>query len=106
MCLLWVLLQFVVLALYWDVPPISSEEGTGMVEIKPEDDEEEVLLIVSDEEPLLTHRAVNSDQSENSNLSGMQTVHGASTALRPLKPLKSFSGSTGERAGMTARPEQ
>uniref|UniRef100_A0A8C6SEJ1 Si:ch211-38m6.6 n=1 Tax=Neogobius melanostomus TaxID=47308 RepID=A0A8C6SEJ1_9GOBI len=27
MCLLWVLLQFVVLALYWDVPPLSSTEG-------------------------------------------------------------------------------
>ncbi|TNN54347.1 Major facilitator superfamily domain-containing protein 8 [Liparis tanakae] len=92
MCLLWVLLQFVVLAFYWDVPPISSQEGTGLVEIKPEDDEEEeVLLSGSDEEPLLTYRAVNSDRSENSNLSGVQTVHGASTAS---KPLESFSGST------------
>uniref|UniRef100_A0A8C2WRK5 Major facilitator superfamily domain containing 8-like 2 n=1 Tax=Cyclopterus lumpus TaxID=8103 RepID=A0A8C2WRK5_CYCLU len=81
MCLLWVLLQFVVLALYWDVPPISSEEGTGMVEMNQEDDEEEVLLIGSDEEPLHTYRAVNSDQLETST----STV---------LKPFKGFSAST------------
>uniref|UniRef100_A0A8C4DBP4 Major facilitator superfamily domain containing 8-like 2 n=1 Tax=Dicentrarchus labrax TaxID=13489 RepID=A0A8C4DBP4_DICLA len=55
MCLLWVLLQFVVLAMYWDVPPISSEGGA-----------EEVPLMGSDEEPVHTYRAVNSDQLETS----------------------------------------
>uniref|UniRef100_A0A8C2WW81 Major facilitator superfamily domain containing 8-like 2 n=1 Tax=Cyclopterus lumpus TaxID=8103 RepID=A0A8C2WW81_CYCLU len=80
MCLLWVLLQFVVLALYWDVPPISSEEGTGMVEMNQEDDEEEVLLIGSDEEPLHTYRAVNSDQLETS----------TSTVLKPFKGFTCF----------------
>ncbi|KAM8851236.1 major facilitator superfamily domain-containing protein 8-like [Spinachia spinachia] len=79
MCLLWVLLQFAILALYWDVPPISSEEGTAMLEMKREaDDEEEVLLIGSDEEPLPTYRAVNSDQLEASTSSGMRPVSGAS----------------------------
>ncbi|XP_031710272.1 major facilitator superfamily domain-containing protein 8 [Anarrhichthys ocellatus] len=91
MCLLWVLLQFVVLALYWDVPPISSEEGTAMVEMKEEDDdEEEALLMGSEEEPLPTYRAVNSDQLETSTSSGTQPVHGASTLL---KPFKGFSAS-------------
>ncbi|XP_068427668.1 major facilitator superfamily domain-containing protein 8 [Clinocottus analis] len=82
MCLLWVLLQFVVLALYWDVPPISSEEGTVMVEMKREDEEEEeeVPLIGSDEEPLHAYRAVDSDQSESSASAGR-------------KPFKSFSAS-------------
>ncbi|KAK9538931.1 hypothetical protein VZT92_004071 [Zoarces viviparus] len=86
MCLLWVLLQFVVLALYWDVPPISSEEGMAMVQMKEEDDdEEEALLMGSEEEPLPTYRAVNSDQLETSALSGTQPVHGASMLLKPFK---------------------
>ncbi|XP_028449889.1 major facilitator superfamily domain-containing protein 8 isoform X2 [Perca flavescens] len=79
MCLLWVLLQFVVLALYWDVPPISSEGGVVMVEMKQsQDDEEEVLLIGSDDESVHTYRAVNSDQLETSASSELQLVHGAS----------------------------
>ncbi|KAL6104248.1 uncharacterized protein ACO6RY_14012 [Pungitius sinensis] len=79
MCLLWVLLQFAILALYRDVPPIGSEEGTAMLEMKREaGDEEEVLLIGSDEEPLPTYRAVNADQLEASTSSGMRPVRGAS----------------------------
>ncbi|XP_033960144.1 major facilitator superfamily domain-containing protein 8-like [Pseudochaenichthys georgianus] len=65
MCLLWVLLQFVVLAMYWDVPPLSSEGDAVMLEIKREEsDEEEVPLMGSDDEPVHTYRAVNSDQSD------------------------------------------
>ncbi|XP_068557812.1 major facilitator superfamily domain-containing protein 8 [Cebidichthys violaceus] len=91
MCLLWVLLQFVVVALYWDVPPIGSEEGTAMVEMKEgDDDEEEVLLMGSEEEPPHSYKAVNSDQLETSTSSGTQPVHGASTLL---KPFKGFSAS-------------
>ncbi|XP_040027108.2 major facilitator superfamily domain-containing protein 8 [Gasterosteus aculeatus] len=79
MCLLWVLLQFAILGLYWDVPPVSSEEGSAMLEMKQEaDDEEEGLLIGSDEEPLPTYRAVNSDQLEASTSSGTRPVRGAS----------------------------
>ncbi|XP_037312970.2 major facilitator superfamily domain-containing protein 8 [Pungitius pungitius] len=79
MCLLWVLLQFAILALYRDVPPIGSEEGTAMLEMKREaGDEEEVPLIGSDEEPLPTYRAVNADQLEASTSSGMRPVRGAS----------------------------
>ncbi|XP_054452598.1 major facilitator superfamily domain-containing protein 8 [Anoplopoma fimbria] len=88
MCLLWVLLQFVVLALYWDLPPISSEEGTVMVEMKQEDDdddEEEVLLMGSDEEPLHPYGAVNSDQLETSTSSRMKPARGASTFSNPFK---------------------
>ncbi|XP_074506780.1 major facilitator superfamily domain-containing protein 8 [Sebastes fasciatus] len=91
MCLLWVLLQFVVLAMYWDVPPISSEGGTAMVEIKQQeeenDDEEEVLLMGSDEEQVHTYRAVNSDLEETSASSEKQPVLGVS------KPFKRFSAS-------------
>uniref|UniRef100_A0A8C7HEN8 Major facilitator superfamily domain containing 8-like 2 n=1 Tax=Oncorhynchus kisutch TaxID=8019 RepID=A0A8C7HEN8_ONCKI len=59
MCLMWILLQFVVLALYWDIPPISSEEGgiaVGVIE------EEEPL--VRTEETLETYGTVWDDQIE------------------------------------------
>uniref|UniRef100_A0A3Q4MB47 Major facilitator superfamily domain containing 8-like 2 n=1 Tax=Neolamprologus brichardi TaxID=32507 RepID=A0A3Q4MB47_NEOBR len=75
MCLLWVLLQFVVLAMYWDVPPISCEGGATMMEMKQEEVEEEVPLMGSDEEPVHTYRALNSDQLETSTSSDMQPIH-------------------------------
>ncbi|XP_042283560.1 major facilitator superfamily domain-containing protein 8 [Thunnus albacares] len=86
MCLLWVLLQFAVLAMYWDVPPISSTEGgAAMMEMKQEEDEEEMPLMGSDEEPVHTYRAVISDQSETSASSEMQPFHGASAVSNPFK---------------------
>ncbi|KAF3699096.1 Major facilitator superfamily domain-containing protein 8 [Channa argus] len=86
MCLLWVLLQFVVLAMYWDVPHIISEEGAVMMEMKQEEgDEEEVPLISSDEEPVHTYSAVNSNQLETSTSSEMQQVCGASEISSPFK---------------------
>lgn len=95
MCLLWMLLQFVVLAMYWDVPPISSEGGAVMVEMKREeqDDEEEVPLMGSDEEPVHTYRAVSSDQLETSTSSEMQPFHSTSAVSNPFK---NFSASRGE----------
>lgn len=97
MCLLWVLLQFVVLAMYWDVPPISSEGGAVMMEMKQEEegcDEEEVPLIGSDVELQHTYRAVNTDQLESSTCSSeAQPVHGASADSNPFK---NFSVSGGE----------
>ncbi|KAJ4936262.1 hypothetical protein JOQ06_000861 [Pogonophryne albipinna] len=86
MCLLWVLLQFVVLTMYWDVPPLSSEGDAVMLEIKREEnDEEEVPLMGSDDEPVHTYRAVNSDQSDASASSDMQPVHGPLSAPNPFK---------------------
>ncbi|XP_013994830.2 uncharacterized protein [Salmo salar] len=59
MCLMWILLQFVVLALYWDIPPISSGEGGIAVgEI-----EEEVPLVRAEETPE-TYGTVWDDQIE------------------------------------------
>lgn len=59
MCLLWLLLQFVVLAMYWDVPPIGSVgEEEVMLEMKRErgeQEEEEAPLMGSDEEPASTY---------------------------------------------------
>lgn len=62
MCLLWLLLQFVILAMYWDVPPVSSVgEEEVMLEMKRERsdrEEEEAPLMGSDEEPASTYSAV------------------------------------------------
>ncbi|XP_060899654.1 major facilitator superfamily domain-containing protein 8 [Labrus mixtus] len=84
MCLLWVLLQFVVLVMYWDVPPNSSEGVAVMVEMKQEDgyeEEEEAPLMGSDEEPVQTYRAVNADELETS----------ASSRMQGLNPFENFS---------------
>uniref|UniRef100_A0A3B3V6H2 Major facilitator superfamily domain containing 8-like 2 n=1 Tax=Poecilia latipinna TaxID=48699 RepID=A0A3B3V6H2_9TELE len=82
MCLLWTLLQFVVLAGYWDVPPISSQGGVVVLEMKQEE-EEEAPLMGSDEEETRTYRAVDSDQSETSSTS--QRAHETSN------PFKNFT---------------
>uniref|UniRef100_A0A3B3BJG2 Major facilitator superfamily domain containing 8-like 2 n=1 Tax=Oryzias melastigma TaxID=30732 RepID=A0A3B3BJG2_ORYME len=90
MCLLWLLLQFVVLVLYWDVPPIKSEEEGLRMEMKQEEDEEEEApLIRGDEQLAHTYRAVNSDQLEDSSSSSSETpsLHGAAN------PFKNFSAS-------------
>lgn len=86
MCLLWMLLQFVVLAMYWDVPPVSCEGGATMMEMKQEEVEEEVPLMGSDEEPVHTYRALNSDQLETSTSSDMQPVHRASDPSETSAP--------------------
>ncbi|CAJ1071949.1 major facilitator superfamily domain-containing protein 8 [Xyrichtys novacula] len=87
MCLLWGLLQFVVLAMYWDVPPVISEGGVVLVEMKQEegDNEEEAPLMGSDEEPAHTYSAVNSDELETSTVSEMQSFQGASAGSDPFK---------------------
>uniref|UniRef100_A0A672HFF9 Major facilitator superfamily domain-containing protein 8-like n=1 Tax=Salarias fasciatus TaxID=181472 RepID=A0A672HFF9_SALFA len=57
MCLLWVLVQFVVLAMYWDVPPLGPEAGAVMMEMKREEEEEDeeapLLMGSADEEPVI-----------------------------------------------------
>ncbi|XP_035026748.2 major facilitator superfamily domain-containing protein 8 [Hippoglossus stenolepis] len=86
MCLLWVLLQCVVLALYWDLPPISSEDEAVILEMKQEeDDDEEVPLMQSNEDLSHTYRAVSSNQLETSALSDTQPDHGATAASNPFK---------------------
>ncbi|CAG5896986.1 unnamed protein product [Menidia menidia] len=87
MCLLWVLVQFVVLAMYWDLPPVSSEGGAIMMETK-EEEGEEAPLMGSDEEMAQTYRAVNSDQVETSTSPELQPVRGTSN------PFKNFSASS------------
>lgn len=101
MCLLWVLLQFVVLAMYWDVAPISSEGAEVMLEMKQEEgNEEELPLMGPDDEPVHTYRAVNCSQ--------LRTSKAPETAVRGTSadsnPFKNFSARRGERASSTVCP--
>ncbi|XP_053739893.1 major facilitator superfamily domain-containing protein 8 [Synchiropus splendidus] len=82
MCLLWTLLQFVVLALHWDVPPLSSEEElTAMVELKQSAEDEAALLIQSEEILSQTYSSVN--QLESS--SELEQAPEPSAAQNPFK---------------------
>lgn len=59
MCLLWLLLQFIVLVMYWDVPPVGSDEEGLLLEMKGEEPrEEEAPLMGPDEEPTPSYEAV------------------------------------------------
>lgn len=98
MCLLWVLLQFVCLAIYWDVPPISSEGGAVMVEMKQEEaNEEEAPLMGSDEEPVHTYRAVSCSEGKTSANDGASGVS---------SPFRKLSAGRGEQAGLTDRQKR
>uniref|UniRef100_UPI003AAE8517 major facilitator superfamily domain-containing protein 8 n=1 Tax=Centroberyx gerrardi TaxID=166262 RepID=UPI003AAE8517 len=93
MCLLWTLLQFAVLALYWDVPPIGSAEGGApLVEME---EEEEVPLVGSEEEPAHTYSAVDSDQLETCVSSESEPFRGPPSppSSAALNPFKNFSAS-------------
>lgn len=104
MCLLWVLLQFVVLIMYWDVAPISSEGAEVMLEMKQEEDnEEELPLMGPDDEPVHTYRAVNCSQLRTSKAPEMPPSARGTPA--DSDPFKNFSARRGERAGSTACPE-
>ncbi|XP_057714138.1 major facilitator superfamily domain-containing protein 8 [Corythoichthys intestinalis] len=66
MCLLWSLLQFVVMAMYWDLPPIDAAEGAvAMTELKAEadEDEEDEPLIGSEGNRANAYKALDSDAS-------------------------------------------
>ncbi|XP_037132591.1 major facilitator superfamily domain-containing protein 8-like isoform X1 [Syngnathus acus] len=79
MCLLWLLLQFVVLAMYWDLAAIDTSEGAiPMMELQLEEDEddEDEPLISSDGVQVHTYKAVASTQLEMS--AEMQALHEAS----------------------------
>lgn len=87
MCLLWLLLQFIVLVMYWDVPPVSSEEGGVLLEMKREEPrEEEAPLMGPDGEAAAT-----SYQAVGCGPPGERPVRGGSSS-----PFRSFSASRGE----------
>lgn len=91
MCLLWLLLQFIILVMYWDVPPIGSDGGAVLLEMKREEEvppEEEVPLMGSDEENAPSYRAVSTSAAR-----GERCVHGGSAASSPFR---NFSASRGE----------
>lgn len=101
MCLLWLLVQFVVLVMYWDVPPISSEVGGVLLEMKREQPgEEEAPLMGSEEENAPSYRAVGCDPADASEARGERPVHGGSAASSSFR---NFSASRGEPESLSGR---
>lgn len=97
MCLLWLLVQFVVLLMYWDVPPISSEVGGVLLEMKGErPGEEEAPLMGSEEENAPSYRAVGGASEAR----GERRVHGDTAASSPFR---NFSASRGEPESLPGR---
>ncbi|XP_046882875.1 major facilitator superfamily domain-containing protein 8 [Hypomesus transpacificus] len=94
MCLMWILLQFVVLAMYWDVPPLNSEEE-GLMVVELTDDERE--LLVDPEDALDAYGAVHPDQSETAISSEIQPFQ--DTSQCPPSPPPSPLPSTGPALG-------
>lgn len=82
MCLLWLLLQLVVLLMYWDVPAVRSEERGLLLEMMEEPHQEEAPLMGPDEEPAPSYKAA-----------GEPPVHRGSAATSPFR---NFSASRGE----------
>ncbi|XP_056600293.1 major facilitator superfamily domain-containing protein 8 [Triplophysa dalaica] len=67
MCGMWLLMQFAVMGLYWDIPPLGSvpEEHTPLTEVRDED--EELLMSLEDENgaaEIDLYGSVNPEQTE------------------------------------------
>ncbi|XP_019900792.2 uncharacterized protein mfsd8l2 isoform X2 [Esox lucius] len=91
MCLMWVLLQFAVLALYWDIPSVIPGEGAIILGEFREDEP-----LVGPEETLERYGTVWDDQIEtnlSSDITPQQELSEASTApsLAPSNISNSFS---------------
>ncbi|KAJ8011242.1 hypothetical protein DPEC_G00056120 [Dallia pectoralis] len=84
MCLLWILLQFVVMVQSWDIPPVIPGEGGIRVGEFSEDE-----LLVGSEETLERYRTVGDDQIEtdlSSDLSPIQDISETSPSPPPSLP--------------------
>ncbi|XP_024922003.1 uncharacterized protein LOC103396149 isoform X1 [Cynoglossus semilaevis] len=97
MCLLWLLIQCVVVFMYWDVPPLSSEDGAVTLEMKRGgndddgggDDEEEVPLMPSGgEESAPAYRALGSEQLE---IDASSETHCERCVTSTSNPFRNFS---------------
>ncbi|XP_030647338.1 major facilitator superfamily domain-containing protein 8 [Chanos chanos] len=102
MCLLWILLQFGVVFLYWDIPPLSSGQhrvGRGNTEDETEVEEgedEEGKPLVDPHESLGSYGTVTSVQSRSSTVANGDLPHPSPPATPPPEethssPFKSFS---------------
>ncbi|XP_036410736.1 major facilitator superfamily domain-containing protein 8-like [Megalops cyprinoides] len=96
MCVMWILLQLVVLLMYWDLPPLDAA-AQGVDEEEDEVDEnveEEEKPLMGPEEPLEAYGTVNSDQSETLiTPNGDLSQHSSPSITGESDPFKNFSAS-------------
>lgn len=91
---MWLLMQFAVMGLYWDIPPLGSvpEEHTPLTEVRGED--EELLMSLEDEDgaaEIDLYGSVNPDQTETQLSSESPSPPPATS-----DPFANFSASHGE----------
>ncbi|TRY95766.1 hypothetical protein DNTS_015770 [Danionella cerebrum] len=89
MCGMWLLMQFVVMVLYWDIPPLDSfpEQHMPLAEVRRE--EEEPLVMLEDED-----RAVdNQHQTETPLSSEIPPSRPDSPSVETTDPFVNFSAS-------------
>ncbi|XP_049338473.1 major facilitator superfamily domain-containing protein 8 [Astyanax mexicanus] len=92
MCGMWLLLQCVVVLLYWDIPPLDSlPEHTALRRVRGQEEEEEERLMEAEDEDADAHSTVLSDQVET-RLSGDEDPDPASST-EGRDPFQNFSAS-------------
>ncbi|XP_035279426.1 major facilitator superfamily domain-containing protein 8-like isoform X5 [Anguilla anguilla] len=95
MCMMWALLQLVVLLMYWDLPPEAEDKEK---EVEAEEEEEEVEGVEEDkplmgpEEPLETYSAVTPEQLEALIIPNGNAAHGSPPpSITDADPFQNFS---------------
>ncbi|KAG9351191.1 hypothetical protein JZ751_025081 [Albula glossodonta] len=101
MCLLWTLLQLVVVFMYWDIPPQQAGEHAPIVgqaeeQVEVEAEEEEGKPLMSPEETPGSYGTVPSSQSDsstvsNGNLPNCSPPPSPTAQSGPSNPFKNFS---------------
>lgn len=99
MCGMWVLMQFAVMTLYWDIPPLDSfpEQNMPLNEVRGEEDEP--LMNLEDENRAAaedSYGSVNPEQTETQFSSELPPSPPDSPSLDTSDPFENFSASQGE----------
>lgn len=114
MCLLWILLQFVVLFMYWDFTPqddVRQSNGVVREEVEQEEEEnEEGKPLVGPNELTGSYGTVTSVQSRASSVANGDVTHVSPPPSPPPEdvsssPFKNFSGSRGDSKMTYSRSE-
>lgn len=91
MCGMWLLMQFAVMGLYWDIPALGSipEQHTPLTEVRGE--EEEPLMSLEDEDRAAGMDLYGSEQTET-----QLSRESPSPPPASFDPFENFSASHGE----------
>lgn len=99
MCGMWLLMQFAVMGLYWDIPPLDSfpEQQMPLREVRGEEDEP--LMSLEDEDRMAvadSYGSLNPEQTETQLSSQIPPSPPDSPPPDTSDPFENFSASRGE----------